>query len=840
VSPQEKVDLGVIKCKPISVELMEVVVKTAKAPLRFKGDTIEYNASSFKVPPGSTVEDLLRRLPGIEVDADGNIKAQGKDVKRVTVDGKTFFGTDPKAATRNLDAEALTKIQVFDDKSEQAKLSGVDDGKKEKVMNLELKEEFKKGRFGKLAAGGGTSERYRGSGNINFFNPTNQLSFIGYINNLNESGIGWKDYQEFKGGSAWSNDQETFGFIGQSNRWNFSGNGVPLSNGSGGNFSKNAGIGTNYNYFKKKTNLNVGYFYNWSNLYGNSYGERKTFYGDGFYRTTDTSSLNKFSGSHSGNFRFEEKFDSLKTLVVKGSFTSSYYDNNTSNSTIYENETNAKQNQLANNNTDSNNSLTAKAFANYNHQFKKKGPVLAVGGGFEMDDNKTDFKLSSNNQFFNPSNLVAIGQRTNYVYQSKTYKGGALFNLPLTKKLKSSVFYNIQYSQDKNDRQATDALTDVSIAPQSRYFTFNQTNQTSGLIGSYNHEGVNIMIGGGVQKLDYEGLFAQNRNMTGRIDTFNTRFLFVVPTLDGSIELDGGKNINFNYLYNAQAPQYSDMAPVEIRYSENYITIGNPNLRPITSHRGEVGFNSYSSTNMSYYGFSLSGAIFDEQISREQTIDYTPSTGYSILERPVNVKGGLESSVNVWSNFPLIKTKLNIGPWGGFQYNKTPIIVNGLSNKTNTYSYDFGTSLQLILTDQIILDANVNAEINNTVYEIDNGLNQTSYSTNARLTGQWNFLPKTFFTTTYNFRDYQNSRLNFFQQQNIWNASIKRLLGKKNQFELSITAIDIFNNTQTINQNASQNYFSTTVTPTLARYVMLGIAYNVRGHEDKLKKNRWQ
>lgn len=140
-------DLGQIGIKPISTELMEVVVKTAKATLSIRGDTIEYDASSFKVPPGSTVEDLLRRLPGIEVDADGNIKAQGQDVKRVYVDGKTFFGSDPKAATKNLGAETLSKVQVYNEKSEQSKLTGVDDGKKEKAMNLELKDEYKKRRL---------------------------------------------------------------------------------------------------------------------------------------------------------------------------------------------------------------------------------------------------------------------------------------------------------------------------------------------------------------------------------------------------------------------------------------------------------------------------------------------------------------------------------------------------------------------------------------------------------------------------------------------------------------------------------------------------------------------
>ena len=141
-------DMGSLALKPITKELFEVVVKTAKAPLSIKGDTIEYNAASFKVPPGSTVEDLLRKLPGMQIEQDGSIRAQGMEVKKVTVDGKSFFGSDPKQATKNISADAIQKVQVFNDKTEAAKMTGVDDGKKEKTINLELKESHKKGGFG--------------------------------------------------------------------------------------------------------------------------------------------------------------------------------------------------------------------------------------------------------------------------------------------------------------------------------------------------------------------------------------------------------------------------------------------------------------------------------------------------------------------------------------------------------------------------------------------------------------------------------------------------------------------------------------------------------------------
>jgi hypothetical protein len=144
----------------------------------------------------------------MEINITGNIKAQGIDTKKVLVDGKTFFGDDPKAPTKNLGAETISKVQVFNDKSEQAKLTGVDDGKKEKAINLELKEEYKKGAFGKITGAVGTDSRVAARGNYNKFNKTSQFSILGYRNNINETGVNWSDYGEFKGSKSFNNNGE--------------------------------------------------------------------------------------------------------------------------------------------------------------------------------------------------------------------------------------------------------------------------------------------------------------------------------------------------------------------------------------------------------------------------------------------------------------------------------------------------------------------------------------------------------------------------------------------------------------------------------------------------------
>jgi hypothetical protein len=248
--PEEKeLNLDVIELKPIAGFLMEVVIREAKAPIFIKGDTVEYDATTFKVPPGSTVEDLLRKLPGIEVDGSGNISTMGKEVRTVYVDGKTFFGNDPKTVTQNLDAQAVSKVQVFTEKSEQEKLTGITDGSQEKVMNLELKEEYKKGYFGKVSAGYGWGEnaphRWLAKGNFNWFTDKQQLSFIGYGNNLNQTNLDWNDMSEFRGQSMQTgHDDGDFGFNSAFGMRYFSFTSYGYGDGTG--FTNSGGGGVNY------------------------------------------------------------------------------------------------------------------------------------------------------------------------------------------------------------------------------------------------------------------------------------------------------------------------------------------------------------------------------------------------------------------------------------------------------------------------------------------------------------------------------------------------------------------------------------------------------------------
>ncbi|MBC7885306.1 MAG: carboxypeptidase regulatory-like domain-containing protein, partial [Saprospiraceae bacterium] len=198
----KETDLGVINMNQEGKMLDAVTISAEYIPIKVTKDTLEFNADAFKTQPNAVVEDLLKKLPGVEIDAEGGIKVQGEDVKAVTVDGKEFFGKDPKMATKNLPANAVKKVQVFDKKSKTSEFTGIDDGLDEKTINLELKDDKKGGYFGNAMAGYGSDSRYEGKIMVNRFSTKSQVSFIGSLNNLNNTGISVGDFASISGGSG--------------------------------------------------------------------------------------------------------------------------------------------------------------------------------------------------------------------------------------------------------------------------------------------------------------------------------------------------------------------------------------------------------------------------------------------------------------------------------------------------------------------------------------------------------------------------------------------------------------------------------------------------------------
>jgi hypothetical protein len=833
-------DLGALKMKPITKELMEVVIRTAKAPLSIRGDTIEYNASSFKVPAGSTVEDLLRRLPGIEVDADGNIKAQGKDVSKLYVDGKTFFGSDPKAATKTLGAETISKVQVFNEKSEQSKLTGIDDGKKEKAMNLELKEEFKKGAFGKITGAVGTEGRWAARGNYNRFNKTEQMSVLGFGNNINQTGVNWEDYGEFKGQNSFGNrDNGDFGFNSRSSFYYFSSNSAFSNNFDGRGFTNNAGAGTNYNFDNKKKKFNAMYFYNQTQLDLQQFASRQTFFKDSSFFNSDTLKKTDFRNNHSIATRYEQEIDSNNTIIAKVDARFSGNDVNDIQMQGFSKIQNTLTNRLDIKNSSNLTSYNLTSMFIYRHLFKKKGRSFAVSAGY--NDSKSDGleNLFSVNKFFQATTITEqIRQLNTNVNATKQVKSSLLFTESLTKKIFYEAFYNFSSTNNQVNRQVNNPENNNERIDRLSIFYNNDVLYNR--LGSqlrYSYQGINLAGGMAVQQLQLNGEYSIEENMPLLAKPIKKEFINWTPNVSANFDFKNNLNIGVNYNYSIREPQINDLQPVQNVNNPAFRSEGNADLSPEKSHSVSANLHYFNPANFASFGFWSDYNYFDSQIAYNQTIEVIDKIGVRTTTKPVNVSGGKRFSGNLWGGFPIIKTKLNVNINGGVNIGNTPSFVNNVLNETQNIGYNTSLSLDITPDPKLILTIRGKLGINDISYSIRKEQNQRILNNALSSSIKWNFVQKYFLESNFDYTLYRNDRFGFNRKIPIWNASVRRLFGKENKVELRLAAFDILNKRLAISQSGSQNYVIQSQAPTLARYFMLSATYNMKGHEAKLKKN---
>ena len=837
-------EVEVIRLMPILQELYEVVVKAAKAPLMMRGDTLEYDASKFKVPPGATLEDLLRKLPGIQIDVDGNIVAQGQQVQKVTVDGRRFFGGNTKMATQNLNAESISKLQLYDDKSEQAKLTGVEDGVKEKTINVELKEEAKKGGFGKISAAGGTDERWASNASYNKFDKTDQFSIIGYGNNVNQTGLSWDDQQEFRGSGAFQfGDTGDFGFNGSGGMTiiSFSGGDsedsfeVPFNNLSSG-FSNNQAFGVNYNHLKDKKDFSGNYFYSRSDQIIESVNSRTTFLEDNSsFTSTDQSKQNNVAGHHRANLRFQNELDSANTLTINAKGRLSTL--TTSLVSLQELITSStEQGQLVRDNQSNKWSGAFQGTAIFRHKFKKNGRNFAaslsntytnadqdgiqkaVADMMDSTDPNTYFQsLDQVNQALNTSNLI---------------KSSLLFVEPINKIFFLETFYNFSQSTSETDRKVFDVeSSDIQeLNPDlSRFFDNIITYNRIGSSIRYANKGSNLSVGLAASNYKLNGLYSvvEGGEILGTVDK---NYLNFTPNVSFYKTMKGNKRINASYAMGVTPPNITDLQPYKDISNPLYIREGNPDLQPEVTHTLNAGYNMYDPATFINLYFSLNSTFYQSQVVQNQTID--PETFVTTFKAG-NVSGGQRYFTYIGFGFPIVKTKFNAFINANPSYTKSLALINSIETETNTFSHNVGVNLDLTPTEWLSLYAGSSFRLSKTKYEQNPSQNQDIVNWSA-YTNMNIKLPKAFyFDIKFNYNRFKNESFGFSQEVPILNAFVYKLLGEAKKWEVRLSAYDIFKQNQTISQFAGQNFVSTGRIETLSRYFLLGVTYNMRGVEVK-------
>ncbi len=828
--------------KPISQELMEVVIRDAKAALSIRGDTIEYNPASFKVPPGSTVEDLLRRLPGIDLDAEGNISTQGQNVKRVLVDGKTFFGDNPKFAIKNLGAETISKVQLYNGKSDQAQSTGINDGKQEKTINLELKDKFKTGKFGKIAIGQGDENRRFVQGNFNKFNKKEQLSFILFGNNINQTGLNREDLQEFTGRNTFENqDNGNFGFTDLSDYRNYQSSNVLLSDLNNKGFSENFGGGVNYNYDTKKVKLSSSYTYNQTDNLIDQFVNRNTFQKDQFFTTSDTSQSNTFVSNHVFSARLENNIDSSNRLVTKLNFkivNNNYKGSNYSETILNSKElTNTKESQTNNLNTSHNLNL----ISIYRYKFNKKGRIIALSGLLTKQNYDATKQYESRYVFLNAisptERLRAVLQNEEDNSDNLTFGAGMSYTEPITKKITLENFYNF-----KKDTKVGD--NDV-MGPDKNVYDSISSFTNNGLmynrIGAslrYAYKGINISVGLAALQYDLNSQVA-NQESASAARSLSKKYNAITPNFSASIELKNDLRFNLGYAKKIRTPDFFDLIRVINNSNLFYQFIPNPNLDANRSHDFSMSMNKFSKANFSYLGINASYEMFTNDISSKRSITLNNDKSQLTISTPYNVKGTANTSLSIYTGMPIVKTKLTTNISASIFNTKRIAEINNQENNTINNNYSLSNSYNFTPSSSFNLNFSVRYSITDIKYSLIKNQNQAVKNWTVNLVSNYNMGKKYFFETSFNYTKLENTLTKFNREIPVLNASIRKLLLKENRLEVVVSAFDIFNKRKNITQNGSGNEFYTISSYTLARYFMLKLVYNLRGHDEKIKNKNY-
>ena len=819
----EKKDLGSISMTDRSKVLEEVIVNAEAPPVTLIGDTVQYNAGSFKVQPNASVEDLLKKLPGVKVDKDGTVKAQGEKVQKVLVDGKEFFGNDPKVATKNLPADAIDKVQVYDKLSDQAQLTGFDDGNSEKTINLKLKKDKKKGYFGKINAGAGDEGRYQGKFNVNSFKGARQLSVIGMGNNTNAEGFSFMDILSFTGAMNQlkngngnininiSDDDPIAGLLGGNN------SGINTTFGTGVNY--NNIIGT-------KTDFQSNYFFSRYNPVKESHIQRQYFLPANVYNQNSYS--NNLNNNHRLNFSADYQIDSFHSIKISPSL--SYQQ--TKNKTLSDYTTLSDQGFLTNegksSNLANNEGYNFSTSILFRKKFRRRGRTLSLNLLTNLNDNTGDGALQSITGFYDAAgsllNRDSINQQNNNESSLGGYNARAVYTEPIFKK--SLLEFSLGNSLSKNNASKT--THDYNVA-NGKFDLVNNlfTNQFE---SNYGYTNADLRLRKQTKKYNYAvGASWQHAELEGRIlrsgkDSVTTKgFSNILPTARFQYFFTQFKNLMINYSTNTNQPTVTQLQPIPDNSNPLYVKLGNPNLKQEFSHvvRLNVSLvNPYK--NRSVFAFFT----FQETQNKIVNADHINSLGVDSV-MPVNANGIYTMNGTVSWGFPVRFLKGTLELSSNINSYRSKQFINDQQNIIQTLTVGPEIRLDMNPTDKLNLALSAGLNYSKSSYSLQSARSTKYFTQTYSSDISWQ-LPKLFFVATdFTYRINNQHADGFNAKVPLWNASISKQMLHYNRGELKFSVNDILNQNIGINRSSNQNYIEDSRVINLKRFFLLSFTYSL-------------
>jgi Outer membrane protein beta-barrel family/CarboxypepD_reg-like domain len=814
-----EINIGTIKMFPQAKQLDELVIKGEKAPVTVKRDTIEFNAGSFKVKANANVEDLLKKLPGVEVETDGTVRAQGEEVQRVMVDGREFFGRDPKLATRNLPADAVDKVQVFDKKSDQAVFTGIDDGQKEKTINLELKEEKRNGAFGNVMAGYGNNDRYQAKANINRFGKGKQLSFLGMGNNINEQGFSFSDFMNFTGGS-----QQMMGG-GGSVRIQLDGNntnGVPINFGGRQNgIMRNYAGGVNFNRdISKKAQLTSSYFYNRLDQDIRQLTDRINYLpNQPSYNFNQNSLQTNANDNHRVNLTLDHKIDSANSIKLTNNLTYSQSGQRSTTTSKTFSSNNTLQNESDRSNVNDQTALNLISSLLFRHRFAKKGRTLSTNLTLGISQTYSKGNLLSNNQYYgNNPRVEELVQRNTQTNGSQSYGGTITYTEPLGGRKYLEGSYAYRTNQNQVDRKVFDekgGVEDLNLQLTNSY--------NSNYI--YNRPGLNFRMNR--PKYNFAvGVSYQNTQLKGNLITGNAKidrtFENFLPVTHFNYDFTNFKHLRFDYETSMQEPNIQQLQPVVDNSDPLNLSVGNPELRPGYSHNITANFTTFDPAKFINLFAFVTSVYTTNAIANSQTVN---PTDFVRTSKPVNVRDNLQLSGNFSFGFPVkrLNSRFSIGPT--VSYTNGINLLNDQENRTKQKTVGGTVRYNYTYKEILIVDLSANLSRQQTEYGFNQQQNQAYF--NKTYTAEMNltFLRNYQLNTAFNYYSYNSETTNFSQAIPILNIGLSRFVLKNNVGELKVGVNNLLDQSLGVSQTATANYLQQTTSNNLGKYFMVSFTY---------------
>ncbi len=669
-------DLGYLILHPVSQLLDEFEVKSRKVPMLLKGDTVEYNASAFKVKRDAVAEDLLRKLPGIQLDKSGNIRAQGKDVKKVLVDGKEFFGDDPKMASKNLPADAIDKVQVFGSKSDAVQFTGIDDGERDQTINLQLKDNKRRGYFGDEEIGGGTDGHYRVNAKLYRFQPKTQFSLLGMLNNINQFGFTFQDYLSFQGGLRGAMDGN--GIMGSQMRRD-----MPVNFGQAvRGLITSGGAGVNYSTTEKASRFSISYLGNGAEKELSEQSYSQNFRTGNSFTTNEDQQQTTRDFAHRLNLSWRKDLDSTQQLVLRANAT--YTDNTTStmllSSSSFEDTVRNSLNSQVN---DKGNGLDAGLSASYLKRFRRSAwPIwkLNASVNFESSDASTNWNNAS--RYFGDTATYADRQYQNNDSRHLTSEAG----ISVVRKL------NPGYYLEPSLRAGID--NDAIVRRQGLLPGGLETDSLSpdfGRIWRWIRPGVAFRHNTQKTQLSL-GLNAASGQLSSEVrgtETGSNPYAFLLPSFYYQNAYAQGRQLTLNYGANIAPPSSLQMLPVTNYQNPLQRLTGNALLRPEYRHMVQANwmrFDQFSSTSIMAH---LRGVYTQDKISFSRHIQPDLSEDAQYVNTPDDYLLNAGGSYNT----PLRQLGLKLNVELDERYTLGQSLVNDVRNKNAGFNHNLRVSV---------------------------------------------------------------------------------------------------------------------------------------------------